>query len=232
MKDKLQEKKNIGSLFDRIAGNYDFLNHLFSLNIDKWWRRKAVKRLKGEMTSVLDVAIGTADLTIEILRQGKARNITGIDLSEEMMRIGAEKVKKKGYKDIVNFRYANAQEMPFADNSFDCIVCAFGIRNFANLNDALKEMRRVLKKDGQLLILEFSYPSSRFVATVYDFYFHYIMPLIGRIVSGDKKAYQYFYKSVKTFVWGNEMLDLLAKAGFKNMQYKPLTLGIASIYYG
>lgn len=279
----MEEKEHIGQLFDGISGTYDKLNHLLSLNIDKLWRRKAVSCLQA-VSKLLDVAIGTADLSLEIFRQGKAGSITGIDLSRNMMEIGLTKCLGKGIDaqwlepqalkqadtsicdampactatsgssceqrtfhnqkvsnknnrrtetvnlPTIRFMEASALEMPFADNSFDALTCAYGIRNFSNLERGLSEMHRVLHGDGQLLILEFSYPSNRVVRTLYDFFFSKIMPLIGRMVSHDPKAYTYFRNSVKNFIWGDAMVERLKATGFRDVSYKPLTFGITTIY--
>lgn len=225
----MEEKKNIGHLFDGIAGTYDMLNHLLSLNIDKWWRRKAIKTLRP-CNDVLDVAIGTGDLSLEMLRQQKARHITGLDLSQEMMRIGEQKVQKKGYADRVRFDLGSAQEMPYPDNRYDAVTCAYGVRNFSRLDDGLREMARVLRPGGQLIILEFSYPTNPLVRFVYNFYFTRIMPLIGRLFSKDKAAYNYLNRSVKGFIWGKEMTDRLTQAGFRDAQFRPLTFGITTLY--
>lgn len=224
----MQEKQHIGQLFDRIASTYDGLNHGLSLNIDRRWRHKTVARM-ANAKHVLDVAIGTADLTIEMLRQGKAEQITGIDLSEGMMAIGEKKVQEfKNSK--VRFVYGNAQEMPFEDKSFDAVTCAFGCRNFQDLDAGLKEMYRVLKPGGQVTILEFSYPSNRLVRALYDLYFSHILPTIGRIVSKDKTAYSYLNKSVKSFCWGEAFAQHLRNAGFTNERFETLTFGISTIY--
>ena len=224
----MQEKQHIGQLFDRIASTYDGLNHGLSLNIDRRWRHKTVARM-ANAKHVLDVAIGTADLTIEMLRQGKAEQITGIDLSEGMMAIGEKKVQEfKNSK--VRFVYGNAQEMPFEDKSFDAVTCAFGCRNFQDLDAGLKEMYRVLKPGGQVTILEFSYPKNPFIRWVYDLYFSHILPFVGRIVSRDKTAYSYLNTSVKHFCWGEAFVKRLTDAGFKDAQFKPLTFGITTIY--
>ena len=160
-------------MFDRIAGTYDGLNHGLSLNIDRSWRRKTVK-LMPPAQHVLDVAIGTADLTIEMLRRGKAQQVTGLDLSDKMMAIGKAKCAKR--KLNTAFVHGNAQEMPFADESFDGVTCAFGCRNFSDLDAGLKEMYRVLKVGGQVTILEFSYPTNRVVRAIYDLYFTRVLP--------------------------------------------------------
>lgn len=225
----MEEKKNIGHLFDGIAGTYDMLNHLLSLNIDKWWRRKTVKRLTP-CEHVLDVAIGTADLTLEMLRQKKAGRITGLDLSQEMMRIGQQKVQTKGHADKVTFDLGSAQDMPYDSNRFNAVTCAYGVRNFANLDEGLSEMYRVMKPGGQLLILEFSYPKNALVRFVYNLYFTHIMPFVGRLFSKDKSAYNYLNRSVKGFIWGKEMTDRITQAGFRNAQFRPMTFGITTLY--
>jgi demethylmenaquinone methyltransferase/2-methoxy-6-polyprenyl-1,4-benzoquinol methylase len=227
----LEEKQHIGQLFDRIASTYDGLNHGLSLNIDRRWRRKTVA-LMAPAKHVLDVAIGTADLTIEMLRQGKVEQVTGIDLSDQMMAIGQGKVERM--KDLANervqFVHANAQAMPFEDASFDGVTCAFGCRNFSNLDEGLREMYRVLKPGGQVTILEFSYPTRRYIRVLYDFYFTHVLPTIGRIVSRDKTAYTYLNKSVKSFCWGEAFAQQLHDAGFREERFKTLTFGIATIY--
>ena len=227
----MEEKQHIGQLFDRIASTYDGLNHGLSLNIDRRWRRKTVS-LMAPAKHVLDVAIGTADLTIEMLRQGKVEQVTGIDLSDQMMAIGQGKVERM--KDLANeqvqFVHANAQAMPFEDASFDGVTCAFGCRNFSNLDEGLREMYRVLKPGGQVTILEFSYPTRRYIRVLYDFYFTHVLPTIGRIVSRDKTAYTYLNKSVKSFCWGEAFAQHLHDAGFKEESFETLTFGIATIY--
>lgn len=177
---------------------------------------------------VLDVAIGTADLTIEMLRRGKAQQVTGLDLSDKMMAIGKAKCAKR--KLNTAFVHGNAQEMPFADESFDGVTCAFGCRNFSDLDAGLKEMYRVLKPGGQVTILEFSYPTNRVVRAIYDLYFTRVLPGIGRIVSRDKTAYTYLNRSVKSFCWGEAFVQHLHDAGFRNEHFTPLSLGIATIY--
>ena len=232
-----EDKQHIGSLFDRIASTYDGLNHGLSLNIDRLWRRKTVS-LMPPAEHVLDVAIGTADLTIAMLRAGKAQRVTGIDLSREMMRIGEEKLTPKqgaaqtgtpGAKPV-NFVYANAQSMPFEEASFDGVTCAFGCRNFSDLDAGLREMYRVLRPGGQVTILEFSYPSNKLIRWGYDLYFSHVLPFVGRLVSRDKTAYTYLNKSVKSFCWGEEFLRHLTLAGFQDARFETLTFGIATIY--
>lgn len=225
----MEEKKNIGHLFDRIAGTYDKFNHLLSLNIDKSWRKKAVKRMDAAQ-KVLDVAIGTADLAIEMMKQGKAQSITGIDLSTQMMALGQQKVDKLGFGGSISFMEASALEMPFEASAFDAVTCSYGVRNFSDLDKGLSEMHRVLRPGGQLMILEFSYPTNPVIRFFYDFFFTRIMPLVGRIVSNDPSAYTYFKHSVKGFIWGEEMAGRIRQAGFSEVSFKTLTFGITTIY--
>ena len=208
------EKQHIGSLFDRIAPTYDGLNHGLSLNIDRRWRRKTVA-LMPPAEHVLDVAIGTADLTI----------------AREMMRIGEEKIINHKFEiSNVDFLYANAQEMPFEDASFDGVTCAFGCRNFSDLDAGLREMYRVLRPGGQVTILEFSYPTNKLIRWGYDLYFSHVLPFVGRLVSRDKTAYTYLNKSVKSFCRGEDFLRHLALAGFQDARFETLSFGIATIY--
>lgn len=231
----MEEKQNIGGLFDRIAKTYDGLNHGLSLNIDRLWRRKTVAKMQSA-EHVLDVAIGTADLTIEMFRQAKTERVTGLDLSTEMMAIGEQKVEKLKQKGSleknaeVSFLYGNAQKMPFADETFGAVTCAFGCRNFSDLDAGLKEMFRVLRPGGQVTILEFSYPKNPVIRALYDFYFTHMLPFIGCLVSRDKTAYTYLNRSVKGFVWGERFVQHLKDAGFKQEHFEPLTFGIATIY--
>lgn len=223
----MEEKQHIGQLFDRIAGTYDGLNHGLSLNIDRCWRRKTVA-LMPPVPHVLDVAIGTADLAIEMIRRGKAEQVTGLDLSDQMIAVGKAKSEKR--KINIDFVHGNAQKMPFKDESFDGVTCAFGCRNFSDLDAGLKEMYRVLQPGGQVTILEFSYPTNRIVRAMYDLYFTRILPFIGRVVSRDKTAYTYLNRSVKSFCWGEAFVQHLHDAGFRDEHFIPLSLGIATIY--
>ena len=223
------EKKDIGMLFDGIAGTYDRFNHLLSLNVDKVWRRKAVQSLRcGD--KVLDVATGTADLALEIIRQEKAGDVTGIDISSGMMEIGRKKVEKKGLSGRIVLSEGSALDIPFPDGSFDAVTCAYGVRNFSNPDKGLKEMYRVLRSGGQLAILEFSYPSGKVTGKMYDIFFTRLMPVVGKAISRDKKAYVYFRDSVKGFVWGEKMAARIRAAGFVDVRFRPMTFGISTLY--
>lgn len=226
-------KTNIGSLFDRIASSYDRLNHLLSFNIDKRWRRQAVRKLRP-CDKLLDVAIGTADLSIEVLRQQKAQHITGIDLSTEMMRLGKQKVdayftKHPTASDVL-FLEASALDIPFPDDSFDAVTCSYGVRNFSDMDCGLNEMYRVLKPGGQLIIMDFGYPTNPLIRFVYNLYFSYILPTIGGWFSHDKEAYNYLNRSVKSFPFGDTMLARLRSAGFTSTTAHRQTFGISYIY--
>lgn len=223
------KKANIGKLFDGIASTYDRFNHVTSMGIDIWWRRVAIRGMKP-VTHLLDVAVGTADVALMALRKGKSQHVTGIDLSREMMAIGKTKAERAGFKDQMEFVEGSALEMPFKDDEFEALTCAYGIRNFSDLDKGLEEMHRVLKEGGQLIILEFSYPTNPLIRWCYDFYFSHIMPAIGRMMSNDVSAYTYFMHSVKSFIWGEEMLCHLRNAGFTNATYRTMTFGITTLY--
>lgn len=222
-----QKKKEIGALFDNISGTYDFLNHFLSLGIDRYWRKKAIADMPVQ-EEVLDVAIGTADLTLEMFRRKKAQKVVGIDLSEQMMAIGKKKLQRYGYS--ATFLPADAQAMPFADNCFDGVTCAYGCRNFSNLHAGLSEMYRVLKSGGSLVILEFSYPTRPLIRWLYDLYFSRILPLVGKCISRDKDAYTYLNRSVKGFCYGEAFAQQLREAGFTDIHCEPLTWGITTVY--
>ena len=222
-------KQNIGNLFNRIAGTYDRLNHLLSLNTDRRWRRRAVRKL-SPCQNALDVATGTADLAIEMVRQNKVQQVTGIDLADEMLRLGWEKVEKRQLNDRIRLESGNVLELSYPDGHFDAVTCAYGIRNFSDFDLGLQEMQRVLREEGQLLILEFSYPDNKIIRFFYDFYFSKIMPAIGRKVSKDPSAYSYLNRSVKEFVWGEAMAQRLRAAGFRKVTFHPMTFGITTLY--
>ncbi len=221
--------QNIGSLFDCISNRYDKFNHITSFGIDKRWRRQAVSTLpKCEV--ILDVATGTADICIEIIRQQKAENVIGVDLSNGMLQIGDEKINRKQLSDRIELKFADCAQLPFPDNTFDAVTCAYGVRNFENLTVSLNEIYRVLKSDGQLRILEFTYPQNKFIRFFYDIYFTRIMPFIGKKLTDNPEAFKYFMNSVKHFAKGKDFLDILDSVGFSQTAYKSQTFGISTIY--
>ena len=225
-----QKKQQVEQMFDNIAPKYDFLNHFLSLGIDKLWRKKAIRILSGYPSEIiLDVATGTGDFAIAASKL-KPKKITGFDLSEQMLNVGRVKVKKLGLEKIIDFRKGDSEAMPFADNEFDAITVAFGVRNFENLEKGLAEFKRVLKSDGVAIILEFSKPKYFPMKQFYLFYFFGILPLIGRMVSKDRSAYSYLPESVMAFPDDEKFMAILKKTGFSRVKQKRLTFGIATIY--
>ena len=223
------KKKQVTQMFDNIAGSYDFLNHTLSLGMDNIWRKIAIKKLTNNPTSILDIATGTADFAISASKYTNAK-ITGIDISQGMLDVGVEKINRKGLSDRIQLQLADSEKLPFQDNSYDAITAGFGVRNFEDLNKGLSEMYRTLKTGGILAILEPSEPTNFPLKQLYKLYFHYILPFIGGIISKDKNAYTYLPDSVSAFPSGNNFLTELAKAGFKESKYIPLTFGIVSLY--
>ena len=228
-----KEKSNIAQMFDKIAWRYDFLNHFFSLNIDKIWRRKAVNELRRRTLShVLDVATGTADLALLLHKRLRPGLITGVDISEGMLAIGREKVEKKGLAQTISLQYGDSEDLPFDDHTFDAVTVAFGVRNFENLDKGLAEMFRVLKNDGKVIILEFSIPRNCIIRGIYYFYFSRILPFVGRLVSKDAYAYNYLPDSVQSFPYGDGFREKMENCGFIEVAVRPLTFGIACLYTG
>ncbi len=226
------KKEQVEKMFDNIAPTYNFLNHFLSLGIDKGWRNKVVRILNtNKPKKILDIATGTGDLSFAMLKL-KPEKITGIDLSEKMLDVGRKKIAKKNQGKKIEFFQGDSENLNFLDNSFDAVTCAFGVRNFENLDLGLSEMYRVLKKDSKVVILEFSQPKNKFVSGMYNLYFKKILPFIGNSISKDKNAYTYLPDSVSNFSYGNNFLNHLSKSGFKNTNFKTLTFGIASIYIG
>jgi demethylmenaquinone methyltransferase / 2-methoxy-6-polyprenyl-1,4-benzoquinol methylase len=226
------KKKQVAGMFDNISGRYDFLNHTLSFNIDKTWRRKAVKILENYSPKfILDVATGTGDFAIAASKI-KSDKIIGVDISEGMLKVGQEKIEKKRLSKIIELKLADSENLPFVDNHFDAAIAGFGIRNFESLEAGLSEVLRVLKEEAPFVILEFSKPESTPFKQLYQFYFKNILPAIGRLVSKDKSAYTYLFKSVGAFPSGKIFLDVMRKVGFVNNKMIPLTFGIATIYLG
>lgn len=218
-------------MFDSISGKYDFLNRFLSLGIDISWRKKAIALLmKDNPKHILDVATGTADFAIQAHRAG-VPEVTGIDLSEGMLEIGREKLKRKGLEHI-RLIQGDSEDLPFEDNKFDAVIVAFGVRNFENLSKGLSEMNRVLRPGGRLVVLEFSNPSVFPVKQVYQFYFKYILPFWGRLLSKHQSAYSYLPESVKAFPEGKAFLSLMHQTGYRESRDQRLSFGICSIYTG
>lgn len=223
------KREQVEQMFDNISPKYDLLNRVFSLGIDQAWRRKVIRLVgKENVDQLLDVATGTADLAI--LAAGKVRKVTGIDISEGMLQHGRKKVADRKLQDRIELLKADSTDLPFADRSFDAVTVAFGVRNFEDLEKGIREMRRVLRSGGRLFILEFSKPRRTPFRQLFRLYFHGIMPLIGRSVSKDASAYTYLPKSVDAFPEGPEFLQLLGDVGFREMNARQLTGGIATLY--
>ena len=226
------KKQQVAEMFNNISKNYDFLNHFLSLGIDILWRKKAIKYLKQDQPKqILDIATGTGDFAIEALAL-KPEKVTGVDISEGMLEVGRAKMKKKGLENIIELQLGDSEKLLFEDNTFDAVIVSFGVRNFENLEKGLKDMNRVLKNGGKAVILEFSKPTKFPFKQIYNFYFKAILPKIGKLISKDNAAYTYLPESVDAFPYGNDFLQVLERAGFKNNKCKPLTFGISSIYIG
>lgn len=218
-------------MFDRIARHYDFLNHFLSLGIDVSWRKKAVARLaeypKGKF---LDVATGTGDVALMLVKRYPEASVIGVDIAERMLDIARTKAQKKEFGNHVAFESGDSENLRFPDNTFDAVTVAFGVRNFEDLQKGLSEMYRVTKPGGKAVILEFSKPRSFPFKHLFGLYFKYLLPLIGRLQSKDKRAYQYLYESVQSFPDYDRFNAELIKAGWKSPEYQILTLGICAIY--
>lgn len=227
-----QEKRvAVESMFDSIAWRYDFLNHFLSFGIDNLWRKKAIKIIgkTHKPSLILDIATGTGDLAIASMKLNPVK-VTGIDISEKMLEIGREKIKKNGLSDKIEIKRGDSENTVFDDNSFDVVMVAFGIRNFNDPLKGLLEMRRVIRPGGLIMVLEFSKPVTFPFRSIYNFYFTNVLPFFGRLFSRDKKAYRYLPDSVMKFPDNEAFIQLLNNAGFINATQKKLTGGVASIY--
>jgi demethylmenaquinone methyltransferase/2-methoxy-6-polyprenyl-1,4-benzoquinol methylase len=222
----------VRSLFNSIACRYDLLNHLLSGGIDFYWRRKAIEHLEDlRPKRILDVATGTADFAIAALRS-KPEVVIGVDIAEEMLRVGRRKLKKKGHDSVISLQKGEAERLEFEAGYFDAAIVAFGARNFEDLEKGLTEMRRVLRAGGKIVVLEFSRPQHFPFKQLYFFYFRRILPLVGRIVSKSDDAYTYLPDTVMKFPDGDAFLSVLVEAGFVDVLQQRLTFGIATVYTG
>ena len=224
------KKQQVAEMFDNISPKYDFLNHFLSLGIDIRWRKKAVKLLEeSQPRLILDVATGTGDFALEAMALSPDK-IIGVDISEGMLDVGRKKMKEKGLADRIVLQSGDSEDLKFPEGTFDAVIVSFGVRNFENLKKGLAGMHRVLKPGGKVVILEFSKPKSFPFKQLYNFYFTYILPGIGRLVSKDQSAYTYLPESVQQFPDGKAFTEILDELGFSQATCKPLTLGISSIY--
>lgn len=228
-KNSEDKKYQIIKMFDNIAATYDLLNGMLSFKMDYIWRKTTIKNITNNPKKILDIATGTADLAIMAAKYTNAK-ITAIDISKNMLQIGNEKIKKHKFSKRIKLQLADAEQLPFDNNSFQAITAGFGVRNFENRDQGLSEMYRVLSSNGLILILEPSKPSTFPIKQIYNLYFSYILPLIGKIISKDKDAYEYLNQSVNHFPSQSTFLKKLNEIGFRECKYIPLTLGIVSLY--
>jgi demethylmenaquinone methyltransferase / 2-methoxy-6-polyprenyl-1,4-benzoquinol methylase len=227
------KKQQVAEMFDTIAFRYDFLNRFLSGGTDINWRKKAIGELrKADPKTILDVATGTGDLPIMMMKLLHPERITGIDISDGMLDVGRKKISELHLQNQITLLTGDAEEIPFGDHSFDAVTVAFGVRNFQNLEKGLGEMLRILKPGGKLVILEFSKPEKGLFLSFYKVYLKMIAPRIGKMLSGSLDAYKYLNDSVNAFPEGDVFTAILEKSGYKNCIYKKLSLGICSIYCG
>ncbi|UKM66264.1 bifunctional demethylmenaquinone methyltransferase/2-methoxy-6-polyprenyl-1,4-benzoquinol methylase UbiE [Flavobacteriaceae bacterium GSB9] len=226
----LGKKEQVTKMFDTISGDYDGLNRVISFGIDIKWRKKVVKLVaENDPKTILDIATGTGDLAIN-LAETNAKKIVGLDISSGMLEIGKQKVRKKNLDSRIEMVLGDSENMPFADNTFDAITVAFGVRNFETLENGLKEILRVLKPGGTFVILETSVPTKTPYKQGYKFYSNNILPIIGKIFSKDRSAYKYLSESASVFPYGEALNNILRKIGFINVEDFPQTFGVATIY--
>jgi len=231
-KDNQSKKEEVAEMFNNISKRYDFLNHFLSMGIDKLWRKKAIKIL-GENSPkvILDIATGTGDFAVEALKLNPTK-VIGIDISKGMLAMGVEKMKTKKVDHIIDLQLGDSENLNFEDNYFDGYTVGFGVRNFENLEKGLGEMLRVLKPNGKAVILEFSKPKKFPIKQSYFVYSKYILPTIGKLVSKDARAYTYLPESIAAFPEGEEFISIMKKVGYKNVDSKLVSGGIATIYFG
>ncbi len=225
-------KVDVRRLFDSIAYRYDLLNHLLSGGFDFYWRRAAIQTIASRKPKhILDVATGTGDFAIAALRLNPVE-VVGVDISMPMLEIGKRKLAARNLETKIRLESGEAEHLQFPDDRFDAAIVAFGARNFENLEKGLMEMRRVLKEEGQIVVLEFSKPRVFLFKQLYFFYFRNILPYVGRLISNDKEAYQYLPDTVMKFPDGEDFTNILRKVGFASITQRPLTFGVATIYSG
>ena len=227
-----EKAQQVEQMFDHIAPTYDKLNHRLSWDIDKGWRKKAIRQLKPfQPKTLLDIATGTGDFAILSAKMLKPDRLIGADISEGMMEIGRKKVKAEGLERIISFEREDCLNLSYPEETFDAVTAAFGIRNFANLDKGLKEMYRVLKKDGHLSIVELTSPVRTPMKQLFHIYAHTILPVYGRLISKDQSAYSYLTKTIEAFPQGEQMVDILRNAGFMEASFRRLTFGICTMYF-
>ncbi|HVV55303.1 MAG TPA: bifunctional demethylmenaquinone methyltransferase/2-methoxy-6-polyprenyl-1,4-benzoquinol methylase UbiE [Mucilaginibacter sp.] len=227
------KKQQVADMFNNISKTYDFLNHFLSLGIDIIWRKKAINELKEDRPKLmLDVATGTGDFAFEALKILKPEKIIGVDISQGMLDIAQQKIAKRNLNGQFEVKLGDSEGLPFAAGEFDAVTVAYGVRNFEDLEKGLTDICRVLKPGGKAVVLEFSKPKVFPVKQLYNFYFNYVTPGIGKLFSKDARAYSYLPESVAAFPDGAKFTAVMDKAGFKNTKCRPLAFGICSIYTG
>lgn len=227
-----EKGKLIEEMFDNIAPTYDTLNHRLSGNIDKGWRKKAIRQLQPfRPKQMLDIATGTGDFAILAAKELKPEHLIGADISEGMMAIGREKVKAAGLSDVISFQKEDSLNLSFPDNTFDAVTAAFGIRNFQNLDKGLGEICRVLKKGGHLSIVELTTPVKFPMKQLFRIYSNTFLLNYAKFISKDKSAYEYLNKTVEAFPQGEKMMEIFQKAGFAKSSFRRLTFGICTMYF-
>ena len=227
---KQSKKDQVEEMFDNISHRYDLLNHLLSMNVDKVWRKRAINKLKPyNPKSVLDVATGTGDFAIAATKIENVK-VTGVDISEGMLEVGRRKIEKRGFSNVIDLIKADSESLPLHENNFDAVTAGFGVRNFETLEKGLAEILRVLKPGGIFIVLEFSKPKKSPFKQLYYYYFKNILPLVGRLISKDHRAYTYLPESVDEFPNGKDFTTILEAVGFVNCKCFPQSFGIASIY--
>lgn len=231
--EQVTKKEQVADMFNNISKTYDFLNHFMSLGIDIIWRKMAINELKANKPKhILDVATGTGDFAFEALSILKPEKITGVDISRGMLDIAEQKIAKRNLGDKFSVKLGDSEKLPFADDEFDAVTVAYGVRNFENLEAGMADIFRVLKPGGKVVVLEFSKPRAFPVKQLYNFYFKYITPGIGKLFSKDARAYSYLPESVAAFPDGKNFTAVMDKVGFNNTKNRALTFGISSIYTG
>lgn len=226
-----EKTEQVEQMFNNIAPTYDTLNHRLSWNIDRGWRRKAIRQLAPyKPQAILDIATGTGDFAIMAAKMLKPHTLVGIDISKGMMDVGRKKVEQQGLQHIISFAKEDCLALSYPDASFDAVIAAFGIRNFASLDRGLSEMCRVLKPGGHLSVVELTTPVSFPMKQLFHIYSHTVLPVYGRLISKDTNAYSYLTQTIEAFPQGERMMEILKKAGFREATFQRFTFGICTLY--
>lgn len=228
-----RKRNQVQNMFDAIAHQYDFLNHFMSFQQDKGWRKKAILSLKDDAPqNMLDIATGTGDFALEAYKWLKPEHITGADLSEGMMEVGARKVKKAGLEKVIHFEIQDCTALTFEDNTFDAVTVAFGVRNFENISKGISEMFRVLKPGGKMVIIELSRPENFPLKQLFNMYSSIVLPTAGRLFSKDNRAYEYLPASIQVVPQGKKMVRIIEETGFEQSSCTNFTFGVCTMYTG